>query len=393
MRSTIAWRLLSGLIAVQLVVYGVIARLSNQFGFNSDFQQRPIPSVVGWFAVGFCLYAASLWTARQLPSGQRISWVIVLTAVAFRAIMLDTKPIQEIDIYRYLWDGAVTSQGISPFRFVPATIRDARASEIVAASDASTDLARLVQLRDRAPGLAQTLSRIHYAELTTAYPPTSQAVFAVADRLTPSQASLVARVTVMKGVLLSFDLGTIGLVACLVVATGRHIAWVICYAWCPLVIKEFANSGHLDSIAVFLTTAAILAAIRTRVRPEVKPIRWQLAAATLLGLSVGAKLYAVVLLPVLTIWIFRTSGRVHAVLFAGTAIFVSTISLAPMFWPSSSSAPHSLDESTEIANRDPPPLPLSRFPKTNPLQQQQRVPRVSSPTPGPGFPSFSVAGK
>ena len=34
------------------------------------------------------------------------------------------------------------------------------------------------------------------------------------------------------------------------------------YAWCPLVMKEFANSGHVDALAVFLTVAALLGLVR-----------------------------------------------------------------------------------------------------------------------------------
>jgi hypothetical protein len=39
--------------------------------------------------------------------------------------------------------------------------------------------------------------------------------------------------------------------------TGRHLGWSLAYAWCPLAVKEVANTGHLDSIPVFLTVLAV----------------------------------------------------------------------------------------------------------------------------------------
>ena len=40
------------------------------------------------------------------------------------------------------------------------------------------------------------------------------------------------------------------------------------YAWCPLVIKEIANSGHLDALAYFLATLAIYLAASAAFRPR-----------------------------------------------------------------------------------------------------------------------------
>ena len=45
------------------------------------------------------------------------------------------------------------------------------------------------------------------------------------------------------------------LVLRLLTQTGRHRGWAIAYGWCPLVIKEIANSGHLDALATCSMTA------------------------------------------------------------------------------------------------------------------------------------------
>ena len=81
--------------------------------------------------------------------------------------------------------------------------------------------------------------------------------------MTPAQASIDQRILILKIWLLGFDLATGGLVLLLLRQTGRPLGMFVLYAWCPLVLKEFANSGHLDVIAVFLTTLAMWLAVRS----------------------------------------------------------------------------------------------------------------------------------
>lgn len=326
-RRALAWTGLIGLVVAQVVTYGVIAMLSRQFGFESGFRQRPIPAIVAAFGVGFTLYVASLVVALRLPETRRLAVTVFVVAILFRAILLATTPIQEIDIYRYVWDGAVTSSGVNPFRYPPAVARDMATSDPTIAEELLT----LRRIREQSPAIDEALGRVHFAELTTVYPPVSQLVFASADRVTPDGATLFTRVTVMKAVLLWFDLATVAGVWWLVTRTGRHVGWVIGYAWCPLVIKEFANSGHLDSIAVGLSTGAACFLLRPLVGPSRRPaIGWG-AAAILLSLSVGAKLYAVFLFPLFTVVVWRRWGRASGLAFAGLFAVVTALGLGPMF--------------------------------------------------------------
>ena len=87
-----------------------------------------------------------------------------------------------------------------------------------------------------------------------------------------------------------------------------------------------------NAIAVFLTTAAICCVVRPLIDPESRSFAWQLAAAILLGLAVGSKLYPVVLLPLLTLAIVRDRGFPQGISFAAVAIVASALSLGPMFW-------------------------------------------------------------
>ncbi len=259
--------------------------------------------------------------------------VIVGAAIGFRLITLFSVPIQEVDIYRYVWDGTVAAQGISPFQYTPDQVKTARWS----GSGDDPELQRLVELCDRDPAVADILNQVHFAFLPTIYPSASQAVFWLAVRTTPHQATAHSRLVVMKAWLTGFDLGVLLVVVGLLNLCGLRPELCVVYAWCPLVIKEIANSGHLDSIAVFLATLAVYLTARvvcrkTPLESGRSPLpAWVglTMAALVLGAAIGAKLYPVVLVPLFCSVAWRRFGWQN-LLAPGIVFSVVTVAL---LWP------------------------------------------------------------
>jgi hypothetical protein len=224
------------------------------------------------------------------------------------------------------------------------------------------DLARLVALRDGCPALAEILGRVHFGELPTIYPPVSQAVFALAAAVTPDTASVATRMTIMKAWFVGFDLLTMTVVARLLRPCGQPSTAIVIYAWCPLVVKEIANSGHLDSVAVFLTTLSCYIAARALFLTASSPASSRgrtpgvLWAALFLGLATGAKLYPIVLAPILVISIGTrcrwADALAAATVFAATVVVV----LYPML-PTGASPAWKPPASVEQAEVTLPPLP------------------------------------
>ncbi len=318
--------LLYALVIAQAACYSVIAESSRRFGYGDPFEQRPIPLVLGLLAVCFGLHLLSLKIALRISGQRYVSVVILVAAAAFRVILLFSEPIQEIDIYRYLWDGVATAEGVNPFRYSPEQVLRADAGQPL-----PPDLERLVALRDRSAPLAEILGRIHYPELTTVYPTSSQVVFAAASRMTSVSRTVFHRIVMMKGTLLLFDAATIVLVLILLGFARLHAGWTIVYAWSPLVLKEFANSGHLDAIAVCFTTACVACWTRgMRAKPISQSCAWHGVAGLLLGVGTAAKLYPIVLLPLfVVITLMRTSWR-RAACFGAPCVLTSGLLLAPM---------------------------------------------------------------
>ena len=309
----------------QAVVYGFVLWLSHRFIPGRGFTDRPIVAVSVLFAVAFVLYLISLalavgWQrgeareANRSGSSEGLLATILIFAALFRGILWWSSPIQEIDIYRYLWDGRVLVAGVNPYRFSPEDVENYREGE-----KAPEALRRLATLRNSSPALAILFQRIHFREVPTVYPPGSQLVFAAVAWIPPAEAPLTVHLGILKGVLLLFDAGTVLLLWALLSRFGLPVGWVLAYAWCPLVMKEFANSGHLDSIAVCLTILSVLLLLPERERAKGTATDFfhrathgelmrQGLAACVWAAATLAKLYPVLLLPVFVRWWYRRLG-------------------------------------------------------------------------------------
>jgi hypothetical protein len=305
--------------------------LSPPYEYGSELP-RPTLLVTGLlFAAGVIAFFG-LTNALKVPVHQRKTLLLLILSFALstRLIAVFTCPILEIDYYRYLWDGKVTVEGISPYHFSPEQILESN-------SEGTGSLGRLSRLSLRSESNHAILSRIHFKEYTTIYPPVSQAVFATVMACVPDSASVPVHLLAMKSVLVLFELGTLLLVWFLLKRLDRNVGWLIVYAWNPLVIKEIANSGHLDSIAAFLMMLSIVLLVSWQLSGIAKAttgktIAWLLASGVVLGLGVGAKLFPAVLFPALAIYIARSSWG-KAVLFALVFAAVAMLTLWPMLRP------------------------------------------------------------
>ena len=311
-------------------LYAGILGLSRHFHYEAPLAERPIVLVLAFFLAAFVLYLIAIPVALRAVQDRRLVCVIFVSALAMRLVLLPSTPIQEVDIYRYLWDGFTSSRGISPYRYSPQQVLEASAS-----TQSGADLARLARHSGQCESMRAILQRVHFPELPTVYPPVSQVVFLAAAITTPSDATLASRVIVMKIWLLLFDMLTLALVVWLLRVTRMPPGLAILYGWCPLLLKEIANSGHLDAIAVLLTTLSVCMVVRLmvpRTGTRVKPFWIAIGASLVLSLAVGAKLYPIVLAPLMTLVFIRRLGWRSAIP-VGLFALVTALVLSPMFVP------------------------------------------------------------
>ena len=198
----------------------------------------------------------------------KILVLIVAGGVLLRVLLLWSTPALEDDFYRYLWDGGVTAHGYSPYVIAPASA-DANGVPAV--------------IRELAEDGEHIRDKINHPKLRTIYPPVAQAAFALAYLAEPW--SLLAwRLVCVLG-----EMATLWLLLALLADVGRSPLWVAAYWWNPVVVKELINSAHMEAILMPLVLAALLLAIRQR----------HIAAAAMLGLASGAKVWPVILAPLI----------------------------------------------------------------------------------------------
>jgi alpha-1,6-mannosyltransferase len=247
-----AKRTLFGLGLLSLLPYAVAWRLG-------DLRRHTIGFEVAYFAA-FALYAGVALLALRLRdfSSRDLALGFAL-ALAMQGFLIFTPPTLSDDMYRYVWDGRVQAQGISPYRYPP------RAPE-------------LAPLRDQA-----VWNSINRKGDVTVYPPAAEMVYAVLWRVRPDSLRWFQVVMALGGLLGAGLL--VGLLRALRLSPSRALI----YLWAPLLAFETAHAAHLDGLILPLLVGGWWARVRER----------DGLVGVLLGLATAMKLYPVLLLPAL----------------------------------------------------------------------------------------------
>lgn len=234
--------------------------------------------------IGIALIAGGLWAFLPLrirQSGHRVPTIvtILLIGLVMRGAMFASIPVLEDDSYRYLWDGAVTANGIDPYKYAPA---EAAPDALFGSPGSGTDTPDLAALKMLAAEHADPHSRINYPFVSTIYPPFAQAAFAVAHVIDPFG------LHGWRAVLLAADLVTLFLLFKLLQSYRRPTTWLTLYWWNPVVVLQGFGAGHMDILVVPFLVAALLLARSQRI--------W-LAVLVLAG-GAAIKLWPILLFPI-----------------------------------------------------------------------------------------------
>jgi glycosyl transferase family 87 len=252
----------------------LLGRLPSWFRNLGTFQSL--------FALAFAFYALALLRIRRYERLPHAGLAVLAVAVAARLALLPAAPSLSGDLYRYVWEGRVIVHGGNPYRESP-------------------DDPRLAPLRDRA-----IHPNVNHRDLATIYPPLAEAGFALVAWISPTVAAF-------KLWVLLHDLALVGVLLAWTRRLGLGPVPALAYAWNPLVLVEYAGSGHNDPTAlVWLVVALALA----RERPVLSALALAAGALT--------KLAPLVALPFLMReWPWRARLTAVALLVPGLAWFVA----------------------------------------------------------------------
>lgn len=296
---------IAGWLALGLALTGAAAALaiaSPLFGYDFAVIDMPVLPLTFGMIVSGLLFLALL---RLIPSsedldrmaGRSLLWVMLAAGLAMRLTMLASEPVLEDDYQRYLWDGAVTAHGLNPYAILPEAAK--------AADPASTALGRL------AVESGPVLGRVNHPRLRTVYPPAAQAMFALSHALGPWS------LTAWRAVIMVLDLASVVLILLLLREVGRSPLWAAFYWWNPIVVKELFNAAHMEALVLPLVLGGLLLAVRER----------SLAATGVLTLAAGAKIWPVILLPLVWRPLLDTPRGL------ALAVSIATMGCALFAWP------------------------------------------------------------
>lgn len=295
--------------------------------FQSDLS--PVAMPILQFALAYASLGAAFLSAvplvrasiRLTASNARTLLAAILgLGLALRLVLFASEPILEVDFNRYLWDGAMAIWGHNPYTLAPAEIASLPYND-----------PRLL-LSQAAP----MFDRISYPELKTIYPPVAIAAFALAALIEPFSLSA------WRCVGLAMEIATLCLLLDLLRAAGRSQLWVALYWLNPLVLKELANSAHMEVVVVPLVLAALSLAVRGH----------NLTAVLVLALAAGAKLWPALLLGLVLrpLWGSPVRLILAAALFAGSLAAMALPVLLGGIGPSSGFVAYAREWATASAH-------------------------------------------
>jgi hypothetical protein len=216
-----------------------------------------------------CLYLAACALTERYPEldTRRNLWIIIVGAGVMMGAQIPAIPTLSDDLFRYLWDGHVQLNGINPFIYPPSA-------------------PELITLR------TQWHAYINHPDISTIYPPLSQMLFLCAALISQHPAA-------MKFLLAASVAAAAWMVVDMLRRRGEPAIRVVWLLWNPLVIIETARAGHIDAFAALFVVTALWLIERGR----------EVGAWTALAAGMMAKLYPVLLLPVL--WLHRVERNLR----------------------------------------------------------------------------------
>lgn len=230
--------------------------------------------------------------------------VVVVGAIALRLLALAGGPELSDDVYRYAWEGELVASGVSPYAHAP-------------------DAPELEVWRAARPELFE---RLNHPEVSAAYPPLAQGVFAAAwvaaDALGAGDWWTV--VSLLRGLFALCDLLVLVPLVLLLRRRGQPEGLAVAWGWSPLVAVEFAGSGHFDSLGILLLVGALaLHPVAARRAPV--PGARELGALALLAAGTLVKLLPLCAAP------FLARGR-GVWLRLGLFALLVAVGFAPFVW-------------------------------------------------------------
>ena len=258
-----------------------------------------------YFVFPFAIYLVTIiWIMRSKREEFRstIIVVVLVSIILYVTFLIQQAPTLSGDIYRYIWDGKLINNGISPYRYPP-------------------DASQLAYLRD------SNWELVENSNIISPYPPLLELLNALTYRISPT-------VLAFKTLAIAFALGSIITLPFFLRKLQLDPRLAVIFAWNPLFVLEFGSSGHDDNVAVFFVLVSLYLLESNQKIPS----------AVVMALAIVSKLFPLLIVPLfLKRWGIRATALLVAVvvffyvpfiLLGGSVvgpIFMYVLSSTPIF--------------------------------------------------------------
>ena len=246
-----------------LLILLSLSLISLTLGFGLFIQQEDYAELLFFYGFFFVVYVVIY---RYVERDRTVYFFLGL-ALLLRLILVFVMPNLSDDVHRFVWDGRLIINGISPFLELPTYYIENNISLI---------------------GIdANLYDQLNSPNYFTVYPPVPQGVFALASWAFPK--SIFGAVVAMKLVLLLCEMGTF----ILLIKLLRHYSLAqknsLLYALNPLVIWDTFGNVHFEIVMVFFVLLSLWLLVRSK---------WHYSAFAM-SFAVLSKLIPLMLLPFL----------------------------------------------------------------------------------------------
>lgn len=240
------------------------------------------------------LYLALFFLCYKLIQFEKWNFkFLAISGTIFRLMLLFAEPNLSQDFYRFIWDGQLINNGLSPYLHLPKDL-------IIQNGQLMHNAAELVS------GMG-SLSASNYSN----YPPLNQFIFAMSTWL--SGKSVVGSVLVMRTVIIISDLGILYFGRKLLQKLNKSTHLIFWYFLNPLVVLELTGNLHFEGVMLFFFIWSMYLLCSKK---------W-LLAAIVYALSISIKLVPLLFLPLfLKYFGFKKSMLFYAVVGITTVLLV-----------------------------------------------------------------------
>lgn len=202
----------------------------------------------------------------------------LLTGIILRILLLFSWPNLSQDVYRFLWDGALFAQGISPYLYTPEALVGVQDLLNITLPD-----------RDQILRLMGSLSAGNFSN----YPPIKQLIFALPQWLNIQE--LLYRISILRFVIILCDVGVFFFGRRLLLTLGLNQKKINWYYLNPLVILELTGNCHFEGIMALSLLGGLLLLINKK----------YLISGIFFAIGVGIKLIPLMFIPLVLAFIAR----------------------------------------------------------------------------------------